>query len=53
MGKAMTATSEQIATMLNFAAQAGEREACSLVLDSGRVYPCHNLADDPEHFFSH
>ncbi|AVG16336.1 peptidase P60 [Chromobacterium vaccinii] len=51
MGKAMTATSEQIAAMLDYAAQAGAREACGLVLDSGRVYPCRNLADDPEHFF--
>ncbi|WP_434657765.1 C40 family peptidase [Chromobacterium violaceum] len=47
----MTATSEQIAAMLDYAAQAGEREACGLVLDSGRVYACRNVAAEPAHFF--
>lgn len=33
--------------MLAFAASAGTAEACGLVLDTGRVYPCRNLAADP------
>ncbi|OHX20515.1 C40 family peptidase [Chromobacterium sphagni] len=47
----MSATTEQIAAMLGYAAQAGEQEACGVVLDSGRVYPCRNLADDPARQF--
>ncbi|AUH50351.1 hypothetical protein CXB49_05770 [Chromobacterium sp. ATCC 53434] len=40
-----------IGTNRRDAEQAGEHEACGLVLESGRVYRCRNVAVEPAHFF--
>ncbi|PRP71509.1 hypothetical protein BUE93_05790 [Chromobacterium amazonense] len=47
----MHATSEQINHMLALADAAGLHEACGVVLDSGRVYPCRNRSLLPAEYF--
>lgn len=43
----MHATDAQISQMLALAAKASPHEACGLLLDDGRVYPCANVAGNP------
>ena len=42
---------QQIHQMLDFAERSSPEEACGLVLDSGRIFPCRNVHPHPEAFF--